>query len=156
MALRRGRRRAGMQLIIAGSSAGNAVARIAAGAAARAIAAGAIALCALAPGTAGAVSCEWAIRFAGDVVDYGRRAVESEEWIIARRFASDARSPAVDAGREAKACGCPEAIPSFEQVVQLARYAGNAGNLTAAQQYGTEIRAHGEKALQILRKCPGT
>ena len=102
-----------------------------------------------------AASCEWALRFTNDIVEYGQRATTSEDYVAARRTASDARSIAIDAAREAKGCGCPDAIPSYETVATQARYAGNAANLTAAQQYGRKIKQAGEEALVVLRACPG-
>jgi hypothetical protein len=114
-----------------------------------------LAFVALSATPADAATCEWAIRFATDIVDYGERASSSEDYILARRTASDARMIAVDAAREAKGCGCPEAIASLENVGQQSHYSGNAQNLTAAQQYGRKIKAYGEEALATLRKCPG-
>ena len=55
--------------------------------------------------SAGAVSCEWGVRFATDIVDYGERALKSDDFLVSRRTSSDTRSIAVDAAREAKACG---------------------------------------------------
>ncbi len=54
-----------------------------------------------------------------------------------------------------KGCGCPDAIASLENVGQQSLYAGNAQNITSAQQYGKKIKAYGEEAVATLRKCPG-
>ena len=131
-------------------------ARVEASAGARAMAVAAIALCALAPATAAAVSCEWAVRFATEIVDNAERAIASEDYIPARRAASDTRSIAIDVAREGKACGCPAVTPLMEQVAQQAIYAINAQNLTAARQYAAKIKEYGVAALDVLSKCPGT
>jgi hypothetical protein len=103
---------------------------------------------------ASAASCEWAERFATDVASYGERAVGSDNDLEARRFARDARSPAYDGARESKDCGCPAAIPSFEEAALQAMYADRAQNITASRQYGRRIKMLGEKALDTLRSCP--
>src|SRR5438309_937359 len=107
-----------------------------------------------APLAVNAASCEWSGRFAADVASYGERAVASDNDLEARRFARDARSPAYDGAREAKDCGCPAAIPSFEEAALLAMYADRAQNITATHQYARRIKALGEKALETLRRCP--
>src|SRR5262245_50163980 len=115
----------------------------------------AVAFLALAWATsAGAVTCEWAVRFTTDIVDYGERARKSDDFLIARRTANDTRAIAVDAAREAKACGCPEAITHLEDVGRQALRAGNAQDLTAAQQYAKKIKDYGEETLAALQKCP--
>jgi hypothetical protein len=108
----------------------------------------------LASPAASAASCEWAERFATDVASYGERAVASNNDLEARRFARDARLPAYDGAKEAKGCGCPAAIPSFEEAALQAMYADRAQNITASHQYGRRIKMLGEKALDTLRSCP--
>ena len=108
----------------------------------------------LAPHAVNAASCEWSERFATEVASYGERSVASNNDLEARRNARDARPSAFDGAREAKDCGCPAAIPSFEEAALLATYADRAQNITAAQQYGRRIKALGEKALETLRRCP--
>jgi hypothetical protein len=108
----------------------------------------------LAPGTVSAASCEWSERFAAEVANYGERALASANDFEARRLARDARPAAIDGAREAKTCGCPEAIPSFEEAALQASYSDRAQNLTAAQQYGRRLKTLGDKALDALRRCP--
>ena len=103
---------------------------------------------------ASGASCEWAERFATDVASYGERAVASNNDLEARRFARDARSPAYDGARESKDCGCPAAIPSFEEAALQAMYADRALDITASHQYGRRIKMLGEKALETIRSCP--
>jgi hypothetical protein len=115
----------------------------------------AIAACALAsPFGAHAATCEWSHRFANDIVSYGAKAAASENELEARRSAREARPAAFDAAKEAKSCGCPAAIPLFEEAALQAMYADRAANLTAIRQYGVRIKALGEKALDTLRRCP--
>ena len=108
----------------------------------------------LVPPLASAASCEWSLRLAAEVANHGERASTSGNELEARRFARDARLSAVDGAREAQACGCAAAMPSFEDASLQANYADRAQNLTSAQQYGRRIKSLGEKAQDALHRCP--
>jgi hypothetical protein len=110
----------------------------------------------LAPRAVSAASCEWSERFAAEVASYGERALASTNDFEARRLARDARPSAIDGAREAKTCGCPDAIPSFEEAALQASYSDRAQNLTSAQQYGKRLKALSDKALDALRRCPAS
>jgi hypothetical protein len=110
----------------------------------------------LASRASSAASCEWSERFAAEIAAYGERAAASTNDYEARRHARDARPVAIDGAREAKTCGCPAAIPTFEEAALQAAYSDRAQNLTAAQQYGKRIKTLGEQALDTLRRCPAS
>jgi len=108
---------------------------------------------ACAPGFAIAADCERALAFAATVADYGQHAMASQNQVEASNFAGDARIPAIDAAQQAKACGCPEAIPFLAEAARDAARANVTSNLTAAQQYGAGIRKHADAAVDALRRC---
>jgi hypothetical protein len=108
---------------------------------------------ACASGYALAADCERAIASAMTVADYGQRAFASNYQAEAANFASDARIPAIDAAQQAKACGCPEAMPFLAEAARDAARSNATANGTAAQQYGASIRKHGDAALDALRRC---
>lgn len=108
---------------------------------------------ACAPAVAVAADCARAIAFATTVADYGQRAFASEYQYEAANFASDARIPAIDAAQQAKACGCPEAMPFLAEAARDAARSNSTANTVAAQQYGASIRKHADAALDALRRC---
>jgi hypothetical protein len=105
------------------------------------------------PRLAHAADCESAIRFAAVVADQGRRALTSENFVEVRRIANEARWPAIDAARQARACGCADAAPPLADAALTATRADNALNLLAAQQFALRITAQGEAAGEALRRC---
>lgn len=102
-----------------------------------------------------ATDCETAIEFANAVVAQGRLAAASADVVEARTIAVNARYPAIDAGRYAKACGCNDAIPLLAGASEDAARSSVAINLTAINQFGTAIAKQGEQALVVLRRCAG-
>jgi hypothetical protein len=106
-----------------------------------------------APGVAAAADCAQAIAFAATVVDYGQRAMASQDYYTSGNLASEARIPAIDAARSAKACGCPDAIPLLAEAARDAARSNSTANLTASQQYGAAIAKRGEAAIAALRSC---
>ena len=105
------------------------------------------------PRLAAAADCELALSFAATVAGNGQRARASQSDFEARQVGSDARLPAIDAAQQAKACGCPEAIPFLAEAAQDAARVNTAINLTAMQQFGASIRKQGEAAIAALRRC---
>jgi len=110
-------------------------------------------MAASAPIFAGAADCAAAIAFATTVADYGQRTLASQNVGEATNFAGEARIPAIDAAQQAKACGCPEAIPILAEAARDAARANMTWSLTSAQQYGAGIRKHADAAIDALRRC---
>ena len=110
-------------------------------------------MAACAPIFAGAADCAPAIAFATTVADYGQRALTSQNVGEATNFAGEARIPAIDAAQQAKACGCPEAIPILAEAARDAARANMTWNLISAQQYGAGIRKHADDAIAALQRC---
>jgi hypothetical protein len=108
---------------------------------------------ACASGYALAADCGRAIAAAMTVADHGQRAFASNSQAEAVNFASDARIPAIDAAQQAKACGCPEAMPFLAEAARDAARSNATANGTAAQQYGASIRKNGDAALDALHRC---
>lgn len=108
---------------------------------------------ACAPILAGAADCAPAIAFATTVADYGQRAMTSQDVGTATNFAGEARIPAIDAAQQAKACGCPEAVPILAGAARDAARANVDWNLTAIQQHGAGIRKQADAAIDALRRC---
>ena len=106
-----------------------------------------------APFAAAAADCALALVHAAAVVDHGRRAVASRDYVEASNLASNARLPALDAAQQAKACGCPEAVPLLAEAARDATRVNSAFNLTAAQQYAADIAKHGQAAVDALLRC---
>jgi hypothetical protein len=106
-----------------------------------------------APGSAAAADCELAQGYASAVADNGRRAMATQNYLEASHLASDARIPAIDAAQQAKACGCPEAMPFLAEAARDAARVNLAANLTAMQQFGAGIRKNADAAIAALRRC---
>ena len=106
-----------------------------------------------APRFAAAADCALALVHAAAVVDHGRRAVAGRDYVEASNLASNARLPALDAAQQAKACGCPEAVPLLAEAARDATRVNSAFNLTAAQQYAADIAKHGQAAVDALLRC---
>ena len=100
-----------------------------------------------------AADCDLALVFARTVAANGQRAMVSDSLVEANRFASEARIPAIDAAQQAKACGCPEAIPFLAEAARDATRVNIAFNLTATQQFAAGIRKQGEAAVAALQRC---
>jgi len=115
----------------------------------------ALALAALPLSATAATDCDTAIQFATTVVAQGRQAAASADIVEARSIAVNARYPAIDAGRYAKACGCSDAIPFLAGASEDAARSSVAINLTAINQFGTAIAKQGDQALVVLRRCAG-
>jgi len=100
-----------------------------------------------------AADCGLALASATTVATTGQRAMASQDYIEASNLASDARIPAIDAAQQAKACGCPEAMPFLAEAARDAARANPAANLTAIRQFGASIRKNGEAAVDALQRC---
>jgi hypothetical protein len=102
---------------------------------------------------AAAADCSLALGYAAAVVDSGQHAAASRDYVQASNLGSNARLPAINAAQQAKACGCPEAVPLLAEAANDAARVNLVFNLTAAQQYGTSIAKHGQAAVDALRRC---
>jgi hypothetical protein len=98
-------------------------------------------------------ACELAVLYAGQVADSGKLATESLNNTAASNYATGARIPAIDAARNAKACGCPDAIPPLAEAALAAERASVTIDLVSTRQYGTTIRKNAEAALAALKRC---
>ncbi len=102
---------------------------------------------------AAAADCDLALTFAQTVADNNQRAMVAQSYIEASELASDTRIPAIDAAQQAKACGCPEAVPFLAEAARDAARVNTAVNITAAQQFAAGIRKQSEAAIAALRRC---
>lgn len=102
---------------------------------------------------AAAADCDLALTFARTVAGNAQRAMVSESYIEAYQLAGETRIPAIDAAQQAKACGCPEAIPFLAEAARDAARVNMAANITAAQQFAAGIRKQGEAAVAALQRC---
>lgn len=100
-----------------------------------------------------AADCELAILKAQVAADYGRAAAATESVIESTNLASNARIPAIDAARGAKACGCPDAVPFLAEVALAAERSSLTQFLASARQYGDDISKNGNLAVSTLKKC---
>jgi len=97
--------------------------------------------------------CALALVFATTVVDNAKVASESRNRTDAAQYAGNARIYAINAGEQAKACGCPEALPFLAEAALQSARSNTAWDVTAVQQYGMDIRKNGEAAIAELRRC---
>jgi hypothetical protein len=100
-----------------------------------------------------AADCKLAIEQTEYLADLGRRAFDSWNYVQAAQFGGDARIPAIDASRLAKACGCKDAIEPLDDVVVTAQRANLAFNLDMGQQYAARIIKDSNLALAALQRC---
>jgi hypothetical protein len=115
--------------------------------------AAALALAVLAPAASRAGDCDLALEQATFVASEARRAFDAINYVDAAYIAGSTRIPTIDAGRLAKACGCPAAVPPLEAAMVAAQRANLVFNMDAAQSYAAQIRKQAELAQDALRRC---
>ena len=105
--------------------------------------------------SAAVADCEAAVRDTTYVAAQGDIAFRSENYIEGSNAVSIARFPSIDAANEAKACGCPEAVPPLQDATVTTDRANRAFDLSNVRIYGARLKKSAEEALGALRRCAG-
>ena len=119
----------------------------------RPFAAAAMALLPLAATPARAADCTLAIEQAQYLANAGRKALASWNYVESAMYSSDARIPAIEAVRLAKACGCNEAVAPLTEVSAAAGRANVSFNIDMSRGYANQIIKQSDLAIAALRAC---